>query len=110
MFIALKFAVRQLLKTPGFTATALATLAICLAANLTIFAIVDAILLRPLPFPDSERLVEVYNSYPGAGVDRSSSSMPNYYDRRHSLKAFSSLSDRRGQQHDRRAGRRRPPA
>jgi predicted permease len=92
MLIALKFAVRQLLKTSGFTATALATLAICLAANLTIFAIVDAILLRPLPFPDSERLVEVFNSYPGAGVDRASSSLPNYFDRRHAIKAFSSLS------------------
>jgi predicted permease len=92
MPIALKFALRQLVKTPGFTATALATLAICLAANLTIFAVVDAVVLRPLPFPQSERLVSVFNSYPGAGVERSSASLPNYYDRRHSLRAFSSVS------------------
>jgi predicted permease len=80
-----------LAKTPGFTATALATLAICIAANLAIFAVVDAVVLRSLPFPESDRLVSVFNSYPGAGVDRSASSIPNYYDRRHSISAFSSV-------------------
>ena len=47
----LRHAARTLRKTPRFTATALLTLAVCLGANLTIFAVVDAILLRPLPFP-----------------------------------------------------------
>ena len=60
----LRYAVRLLRKTPGFTATALATLALCLGANLTIFAVVDSVLLRPLPFPDADRLVSVYNTYP----------------------------------------------
>src|SRR5690348_1413847 len=45
------YAARLLRKTPGFTATALLTLAVCLGANLTIFAVIDSILLRPLPFP-----------------------------------------------------------
>ena len=49
----LRHAVRLLRKTPAFTATALATLALCLGANLTIFAVVDSVLLRPLPFPDA---------------------------------------------------------
>ena len=66
----LRYAVRLLRKTPGFTATALATLALCLGANLTIFAVVDSVLLRPLPFPDADRLVSVYNTYPKAGVDQ----------------------------------------
>jgi predicted permease len=92
MLLSFRFALRQLLKTPGFTATALATLAICLAANLTIFAVVDAVVLRSLPFPGGDRLVAVFNSYPGAGVERSGCSTPNYYDRRHSISAFSSVS------------------
>ena len=47
----LSYAARLLRKTPGFTATALLTLAVCLGANLTIFAVIDSVLLRPLPFP-----------------------------------------------------------
>ena len=72
-----RHAFRQLAKTPGFTATALATLALCLGANLTIFAVVDAILVRSLPFSHPDRLVAVFNSYPGAGVERASASIPN---------------------------------
>ena len=49
----LNYAARLLRKTPGFTATALLTLAVCLGANLTIFAVIDSVLLRPLPFPES---------------------------------------------------------
>jgi len=87
----LRFAFRQLFKNPGFTAVAVLTLAICLGANLTILAVVDAILLRALPFAAPERLAIVYNSYPGAGVDRSGS-LPNYFDRRGAIKAFESIS------------------
>jgi len=87
----LRYAIRLLRKTPGFTATALLTLALCLGANLTIFAVLDAILVRPLPFPDAGRLVTMYNSYPKAGVDRDGSSLTNYYERRGRIPAFSSL-------------------
>jgi predicted permease len=92
MLSSLRHTFRSLAKSPGFAATALATLAICLGANLTIFAVVDAILVRSLPFPHPERLVAVFNSYPGAGVERASASIPNYYDRRSTIKAFASLS------------------
>jgi len=78
----LRYAARLLRKTPGFTATALATLALCLGANLTIFAVVDAVLLRPLPFPAAGRLVSVYNTYPKAGVLNDGCSLANYYERR----------------------------
>ncbi len=47
----IKFAFRQLLKNPGFTAVAMLTLGLCLGANLTIFAVIDSVLLRALPFP-----------------------------------------------------------
>ena len=87
----LRYAARLLRKTPGFTATALLTLAICLGANLTIFAVIDSILLRPLPFPEADRLVTMFNTYPKAGVDRDGSSITNYYERRGRIPAFASL-------------------
>ena len=88
----LSYAARLLRKTPGFTATALLTLAVCLGANLTIFAVIDSVLLRPLPFPEPDRLMMIFNTYPKAGVDRDGSSLTNYYERRGHLSAFTSLS------------------
>src|SRR6266478_6314561 len=88
----LNYAARLLRKTPGFTATALLTLAVCLGANLTIFAVIDSVLLRPLPFPAPDRLVTIFNTYPKAGVGRDGSSLTNYYERRGHISAFTSLS------------------
>ena len=87
-----RFAFRQLRNGPAFTVTALATVAICLGANLAIFAVIDSILLRPLPFPEADRLVTIFNTYPKAGVERDGSSLTNYYERRGNIPAFSSLS------------------
>jgi predicted permease len=87
-----RFALRQLIKNPAFTVTALATVAICLGANLAIFAVINSILLRPLPFPQSDRLVTIFNTYPNAGVENDGSSLTNYYERRGNISAFSSLS------------------
>jgi hypothetical protein len=92
MIADLKLALRQLRKSPAFTLTALATVAICLGANLAIFAVIDSILLRPLPFPQPDRLVTIYNTYPKAGVENDGSSITNYYERRGNIPAFSSLS------------------
>ena len=88
----LRHSSRALAKSPGFTATALATFAICLGANLAIFAVVDAVLLRPLPFDHADRLVSMMNSYPRAGQVRATNSIANYFDRRTAIPAFSSLS------------------
>src|SRR5580658_7116730 len=88
----LRYSTRLLRKTPGFTVTALLTLAICLGANLTIFAVMESILLRPLPFPEAGRLVTMFNTYPKAGVERDGSSITNYYERRGHIPAFASLS------------------
>jgi predicted permease len=87
----LRHAARLLCKTPRFTATALVTLAVCIGANLTIFAVVDSILLRPLPFPEAGHLVTVFNTYPKAGVDRDGSSTANYYERRGRIPAFAGV-------------------
>src|SRR6476469_8033368 len=88
----LRYALRQLRKSPAFTITALATVAICLGAILAIFAVINSILLRPLPFPDADRLVSIYNTYPKAGVENDGSSITNYYERRGNIPALSSLS------------------
>jgi predicted permease len=87
----LRYAFRQLRKNPGFAAVALITLALCIGSNLTIFAVVDSILLRPLPFPESGRLVILYNSYPNAGKNRDLTSLTSYYERRGQISAFSGL-------------------
>ncbi len=88
----LRYAFRQLRKAPAFTLTALATVAICLGTNLAIFAVIDSILLRPLPFPHADRLVSIHNTYPKANVEDDGSSLTNYYERRGHIPAFSSLS------------------
>src|SRR5262249_46137679 len=65
-----------------FTATVSATLAVCLGANAALFAIVDHVLLRPLPIPDADRIVITGNRAPKAGVDSGySTSAADYVDR-----------------------------
>jgi predicted permease len=86
-----RYALRRMRKSPGFTAAALATLALCLGANLTLFAVVDAVLLRPLPFPAADRLVSVFNTYPKAGVPNDGCSLTNYYERRGKIPAFTAI-------------------
>jgi predicted permease len=77
----LRFALRVLWKDRSFAVTTVATLALCLAANVAIFAIVDGVLLKPLPFDQPDRLVKIFNSYPGAGVEVADSGVPDYFDR-----------------------------
>ena len=88
----IRFGLRRLCKNPGFTATILLTLALCIGANVVIFAVVDAILLRPLPFPKAGRLVIVTKEYPGAGTEHQGCSLRNYYDWREGIAAFASVS------------------
>ena len=77
-----KYAIRGLLKAPAFSAIAVLTLALCIGANSAIFSVVQAILLKPYPWPDSDRLVYVYNSYPLMGLPNAGTSIPDYLDRR----------------------------
>lgn len=83
---------RRLVRERGFTLTVLLTLALCIGANVAIYAVVDAVLVRALPYPEPERLVTTVNAYPGAGVERAGASLPNYYDRKELIKAFASTS------------------
>src|SRR4030095_6311511 len=67
------------------------TLALCIGANSALFTIVQSVLLRPLPFPESNRLVITYDSFPGAGVERAGESVPNYVDRAKLTEVFDSF-------------------
>jgi predicted permease len=78
--------IKALWKDRGFSATAILTLAVCLGANVAIFTIVNSVLLRPLPVPESERIVFISNQYPGAGVPEIwSVGIPDYLDRRRQM-------------------------
>jgi len=82
MISDLKFALRQLSKAPGFATIAILTLALCIGANSAIFSVVHSILLKPYPWPGSERLVYIYNTYPQIGLPNAGVSVPDYLDRR----------------------------
>src|SRR5260370_41298751 len=64
MLQGLPFALRQLLKSPGFSLVAILTLALAIGANTAIFSAIDAVLLHPLPYPDPDRLVIVQETLP----------------------------------------------
>lgn len=78
----LKLALRSLLAHRGFLVAAILTLALGIGANTTIFSVVNGLLLKPLPYVDGERLVQVYNSYPKSDLLYAGSSIPDYLDRR----------------------------
>jgi predicted permease len=78
----LRIGLRLLWKDRTFALASSATLAICIGANVALFSIVDHVLLRPLPFPDADRIVLMANQYPRAGIGvNSTSGVPDYYDR-----------------------------
>jgi predicted permease len=77
----IRIGLRLLWKDKGFTLTAVLTLAICIGANTALFSVVHNVLLRPLPFPDSDRILLMGNAYPGAGAAEGvNSGVPDYYD------------------------------
>lgn len=76
----LRFAIRVLLKRPAFTVVAVFTLALGIGANTAIFSVVDAVLLRPLPFAHPERLVQIWESDRKTGDDHDSVMAANYLD------------------------------
>ena len=94
----LRFSFRQLLKSPGFTLVAILTLALGIAAKTAIFSVVDAVLLHPLPYPDSERLVTVSQTVRSTGVSTQDASPANFIDWQTQNSVFSSMACARGWQ------------
>src|SRR5690349_7650026 len=76
-----RYALRMLRKQPVFSIVAVLTLAIGIGANTAIFSLLYQVLLRPLPFPEADRLVFVWNTYPGINLPQASVSIPDYLDR-----------------------------
>jgi putative ABC transport system permease protein len=87
----LRHALRRLGKTRGFTAVTLLTLALCIGANTAIFSMVYALLLKPLPFPQPERIVEIYNTFVKAGLNKAPSNVVQYLDYQQNAKSFDQL-------------------
>lgn len=88
----LRFCLRTLGKAPGFTAVVILTLALGIGANTAIFSIVDAVLLRPLPFPEPDRLVKIVSNAPGAGLHDFGTSEPELRDLQGRRDIFESVS------------------
>jgi predicted permease len=86
----LRHAIRSLLGDRGFTLTVILTIAVCIAANTATFAVVNSVLLRPLPVEDARSLVVMANRYPKAGADAGyNSASGDYYDRLRDVSLFS---------------------
>jgi putative ABC transport system permease protein len=87
----IRYGARMLLKNPGFTIVAVLTLALGIGANTAIFSIVDAVLLRPLPFPEPERIFAVHQAMPEKGIPKAGASYPNYLDWTRQSRSFEEL-------------------
>ncbi|MBA2432763.1 MAG: ABC transporter permease, partial [Chthoniobacterales bacterium] len=87
----LKHAFRSLLKTPGFTAVALITVALAIAANTAVFSLVNALLIRPLPFKDPQKLVLLFEKFSAMGLDQIPVSVPEYLDYEKQLTSYDGI-------------------
>ena len=84
-----RYALRVLFKSPGFTATIIATLALGIGANTALFSVVNGVLLNPLPYPHSDQLVAIYQKDPG--IDQAPVSYLNFLDWQRASQSFSSM-------------------
>jgi predicted permease len=87
----LRYGVRMLLKHPGFTFIAVLTLALGIGVNTALFSVVNAVLLRPLPYAEPERLVQLYEANAQQGYDRFAFSLANFVDHRDQQTGFEQM-------------------
>src|SRR5271165_631250 len=91
-----RFCVRTFRKNPGFFAVAVLALALGIGANSAMFSVMDGVLLRPLPFPESDRLVNVWETNLARNIPRFPVAPANYYDWRKQNQVFSALGSYQG--------------
>lgn len=91
MWHDLRFGARMLRKSPGFTAAALFTLALGMGANITIFSVVNAVLLRPLPYAGTDRLVYLWSEAPKQNVKETATALATISEWRHQNTSFDDL-------------------
>src|SRR5215471_11957184 len=94
----LRYSVRMLLKSPGFAAIVVITLALGIGANTALFSVVNGVLLNPLSYPHSEQLVAVYGTAPG--FSQGPASYLNFLDWQHNNQTFSSMATYRNQDYN----------
>lgn len=86
-----RFGLRMLIKNPIFTLVAIVTLSLGIGANTALFSVVDAVLLRPLPYPEADRLVFLWSNMPSQGISISGSALPDYKAWRDQNRVFEGL-------------------
>jgi predicted permease len=87
----IRYGLRVLKQNPGFTAVAILTLALGIGANTAIFSVVDAVLVRPLPYPEPQRMFMVCQTRPEMGATKNGVSFPNYLDWTRATTSFEAL-------------------
>jgi putative ABC transport system permease protein len=92
----LKFSIRSLLKHPSLTLIAIVTLAIGIGSNSAIFSVVNALLIKPLPFSDLDRIVAIWEKVPSRGMERNEVAVANYLDWRAQNNSFEQIGLYRG--------------
>ena len=91
LFRDIRYGVRSLLKQPGFTTVAVITLALGIGATTAIFSVVNTVLLRPLPYPDSHRLMVIWGNYRGLNIERLPAKAAEYDDYSKQSQAFDTV-------------------
>jgi hypothetical protein len=84
----IRYALRWLLRSPGFATVAVLTLALGIGATTAIFAVLNAVMLEPLPYPDSDRLALIYGQNQERSIRGANISMPDYLNWKQELKSF----------------------
>src|SRR2546422_6913961 len=87
----LRYGARMLLKKPGFTLIAVITLSLGIGANTAIFSVIDALMLRPLPFREPDKLLQVWETDVKRGYNEMDASYPNFADWRDQNGAFEQI-------------------
>ncbi len=87
----LQYSLRALIKRPVYAIVTVLVLALAVGANTTVFSISNGFFMRPLPYPDDDRLVSIFNAYPGMGLASTANSIPDYLDRREQAASLEQL-------------------